>query len=794
MDPIELAIWQSWSLDPWILGAFVLAGAIYFRGWRKLHRRNPKLFPFHRLLCYWTGITTVALALVSPLDVFASLLLQVHMVQHLLLMMIAPPLIWLGAPMLPMLKGLPGPIRRQWVLPYVRSIWVRLLFQFLTHPLVALILFTLVTWVWHIPWFYDRALRNPTWHQAEHFSFLASSLLFWYPLVQPYPSRPQCSRWVLLPYLAFAWIQSGALAALLAFTDRVWYPYYEEVPRLWGVSALWDQQSAGVIMWVPGSIVMLIPIAFVVPTLFRSNNRSRKTIVRSTEPAPEPVPAWMLIGMQKKVTLLPVLSSTEVATDRRRKLTAEVPNLLRVPVVGWLLRWRHARLVLQVPMFVLAAAVIADGLWGPSLGGMNLAGVLPWIHWRGLIVFALLVMGNVFCMACPFMLPRTISRWILPARLAWPKALRSKWIAVSLLFAFFLAYEGFELWSNPRATALIAIAYFAAAFVVDGLFRGASFCKYVCPVGQFHFFQSLVAPTEVKVLAPSLCHTCVTKDCIRGNDKVSGCELHLYQPRKRGNMDCTFCLDCVHACPHENVGIVPVVPGHDLLDEGRRSGVGRLQRRPDLVAMILFLVFAAVANAALMVAPVAEFKTELTQKLGLGDTPLLSAGLFVMLLALCTAGFFLTAAVCRYLSGPALPFREQIGRFALVLVPIGAAFWITHYATHLFGSAGAGLPVVQRFVNDLGWTFLGTPDWGYDCAAGASVSLLRAQIVILDVGLLLSLYLAYRYVERSLPAYPLVRIGAAWLPWGSLVTLLFMLGIWILFQPMQMRGAMEFAG
>jgi Polyferredoxin len=122
------------------------------------------------------------------------------------------------------------------------------------------------------------------------------------------------------------------------------------------------------------------------------------------------------------------------------------------------------------------------------------------------------------------------------------------------------AYEAFSLWDSPWWTAWIVVGYFAAALVIDGLFKGASFCKYVCPIGQFQFVQSLSSPLEVKVREPEICQTCATHDCIRGNATQRGCELHLFQPRKSGNMDCTFCLDCIKACPHDNVGILAVAP------------------------------------------------------------------------------------------------------------------------------------------------------------------------------------------------------------------------------------------
>ena len=147
------------------------------------------------------------------------------------------------------------------------------------------------------------------------------------------------------------------------------------------------------------------------------------------------------------------------------------------------------------------------------------------------------------------------------------------------------------------------MAYFVAAFVIDSLFRGASFCKYVCPIGQFQFVSSLVSPFEVRLKEPSVCATCVTHDCLRGNAQQRGCELDLYIPQKAGNMDCTFCLDCVRACPHDNVGVLATIPGSDLWSDRLRSSIGLFSRRPDLAALALVVVIGGFAGAAAMVDP-----------------------------------------------------------------------------------------------------------------------------------------------------------------------------------------------
>src|ERR1700676_37108 len=146
-------------------------------------------------------------------------------------------------------------------------------------------------------------------------------------------------------------------------------------------------------------------------------------------------------------------------------------DLLRVPGLGKLLGWRHARTLLQIPLLVLALIMILHGLFGPALAPKNLATVLSWVHFRGALVFVLLSAGNFFCLACPFMLVRNAARRLFQPRFNWPKALRNKWISVALFVAILFTYELFDLWSSPWWTASLAVAYFVAVLVIDGFFK-----------------------------------------------------------------------------------------------------------------------------------------------------------------------------------------------------------------------------------------------------------------------------------------------------------------------------------
>ena len=780
MNPLFDAFVRSWPYDPWLWIALVLSAAIYARGWRALHRHDPKRWDGLRLAAFLLALATVFLALASPIEAFASLLLAMHMLQHLLLLMVAPPLVWLAAPLLPMLRGLPKPIRTVWIAPVVRSPLVRELFTRLVHPLVAWPLFAGVVWLWHTPRGYELALGDGDWHIVQHACFLGAGLVFWYPVISPYPSRPQWSRWIVLPYLILADVQNTVLSAWLTFSAHPLYAHYTQVPRIGGWSVLEDQQAAGVLMWVPGSIAFLVPVFWI----------GIKMLYGSKVPEPQRI--------SRPVVSLPVIASRSSGCTRAIA-TRRTGDLLKVPLLGSFLKRPAARPLMQAIMLAMALLVILDGLFGPNLAPANLAGVAPWIHWRGLVVLGLLVGGNFFCMACPFTLPRRLAARFLPAGRSWPRRLRNKWPAVALVALFLWSYEAFALWDSPWLTAWIAIAYFVAAFVVDALFRGSSFCKYVCPIGQFNFVQSLVSPLEVTVREPAICASCQTRECIRGSAVVAGCGMGLFQPRKLGNLDCTFCLDCVHACPHDNVGIFATLAGGGPSRVAAfRSGLGRLGRRADVAVLVILLVFGAFANAAGMIAPVVAWQDAVASRWG--DVPPLVGISAFYALALVAAPCLLiatAAGLCRSLSKLPDSTPRIAMRYAYALVPLGFAMWLAHHGFHLFTSYQTIVPVAQRMSLDFGLAMLGQPEWLRACCAAVAPWIVQFEILSLDFGLLLSLYAAYRIAAADAQAFRWTAPGRtvmAFAPWGLLIAFLFGVGVWIVTEPMQMRGTLPPVG
>jgi putative membrane protein len=260
----------------------VLAAVIYVRGWFRLHRLLPqvtaRLWPFAFLF----GLLALWVAVGSPLAALDEELLSAHMVQHLLLSAVAAPLILLGAPVLPLLHGTPRRIVVAGIVPVLRSRLLRVLGRLAGEPAFCWTIAVAVFIGWHTPFLFQLGLRSEYWHGVEHASFFGSGLLFWWPVVQPWPSRARWPRWSIPLYLFFATLPCDALSAFLAFSDRVVYPAYLSAPHHFNVSALQDQECAGAVMWLSVTIAYVIPAAVITTRILSPTRR----IVPESVPVP----------------------------------------------------------------------------------------------------------------------------------------------------------------------------------------------------------------------------------------------------------------------------------------------------------------------------------------------------------------------------------------------------------------------------------------------------------------------------------------------------------------------------
>lgn len=267
---------SMWSFNPSVWLGVGLAAWCYARGVRILSRRGRlwhALAPWH-IGAFTLGLVAIVVALESPLDTLSGRLFALHMTQHVLLLMAAPPLLLLGKPIPVLLVGAPHGLVRRIARAHARTPWLHRLTRRLTAPLVAWPLYVIDIWVWHTPALYQAALEHEGVHLLEHLCFLVTGILFWWVIVEPLLGAPRQHHGVRLVYAWAAVLPNTALGALFAFGSTLWYPFYAAQPRLWGISPLHDQQLGGIIMWLPGDMMYIAAAALLFFAMLARDERA----------------------------------------------------------------------------------------------------------------------------------------------------------------------------------------------------------------------------------------------------------------------------------------------------------------------------------------------------------------------------------------------------------------------------------------------------------------------------------------------------------------------------------------
>ena len=464
------------------------------------------------------------------------------------------------------------------------------------------------------------------------------------------------------------------------------------------------------------------------------------------------------------------------------KPTARV-DVLRWPGIGRFLRWKHGRLFGQLLLLLAALLIIYDGFTGPQFAPENLATNIVWMQYRGFVMLALLLCGNLFCMNCPFALPRSLARrWSIRGR-RWPRALRNKWLALAVLGIYLFLYEWLDLWASPWLTAWVVLLYFASSFILELFFSESPFCKYVCPLGTFNFVGSTVSPLQITVSSQDVCRTCVGKECVNGSRAASGkiemlgCGTELFPPQIQSNLDCTFCLDCARACPHDNVALA----ARPILNELRQPKTW--PRRWDVSLLIWVFTFAALSNAFGMTPPVYAAEAWLGTLLPI-DSEFISLLLIFAVLNLLLPLLLglLVAWFGRLLAKSEEPLRAAFSKHTPALVPMGFAIWLAHYGFHFATGALAIIPATQNFFIDHGLLFLGAaPIWTLSNILPFSW-LLPLQLLIVLTGFGGSYFVLGDIGRHEKESF------TAQLPWLLLLLGLAIAAIYLFNLPMEMRG------
>ena len=280
-DPPTVAtLLLGWSIDPLITGGLLLAAA----GWLLLVRRVARLHPGHpvpalRSAAFLGGLVAIALALQSGIERYDTTLFSVHMVQHLLLMLVAAPLIALSAPVTQLLRAASPAARGRWLLPVLHSTPVAAI----GHPVVAWLSFTIVLWATHFSPLFDAALEDRGVHELEHGLYLVTSLLFWWPVIAADPARRRLPYPVRALYLLLQLPVNSFLGMAILFAPAALYHHYATLGSPYGITALADQQTAGGIMWLAGDVVFIVAILGLVAAWMRHEERDAPAAERRAD-------------------------------------------------------------------------------------------------------------------------------------------------------------------------------------------------------------------------------------------------------------------------------------------------------------------------------------------------------------------------------------------------------------------------------------------------------------------------------------------------------------------------------
>ena len=254
IEPHDL--WGAWSFEPFIVASLVLCAIAYARGVRAMRRRSgtTRGLATWRVHAYAASLVTLAIALLSPIDALGGATFAGHMVQHLLLTMIAAPLFVAGDPGTAMLWALPIGARRRLGRAWRRAHTLRAAWHALSHPITAWALHFVALVAWHVPSLYELAVRDDGVHALEHASFFGTALLFWWVALAP-RVRHRIGAGPAILYLFTSALASTILGALITMASHPWYVVHARSALAWGMTALEDQQLAGLIMWVPAGLV-----------------------------------------------------------------------------------------------------------------------------------------------------------------------------------------------------------------------------------------------------------------------------------------------------------------------------------------------------------------------------------------------------------------------------------------------------------------------------------------------------------------------------------------------------------
>lgn len=488
---------------------------------------------------------------------------------------------------------------------------------------------------------------------------------------------------------------------------------------------------------------------------------------------------------------LPIISSPSIslaapiATDKSHY--RDRFDLLSIHWINAAIRSRLFRFTTQLIFVGAFLLIIAAGLFGNQNPALNIAPILTWTIWWALLIVLIMFAGKAWCYVCPW---DAIAGWAeklslwkktddgLSLGLRWPKIIRNISIATILFVGLTWIELGFGVTMKPRITAYLAIAMLLMAVVSALLFDRKSFCRYGCLVGRVSGLYALFAGTEVRPRQSDVCQKCRTKECIKGSDKAYGCPTFLYPGKLETNTYCIQCMECIQACPHDNLAVNLRPWGSDLAVEGKP--------RTD-EAYLALLMLSITGFHGLTMTPVWQQLTDAIRQLvdvgkivgfsiGMAGLMLAPIGIYAILVAL-------SKALGKRDALKPLTYRDYFVRYAYALLPIALFYHIAHNLEHLLMEG----PKVMAMVSDpfgWNWNLFGTAGWTIPPMISLD-KLWLIQVLLVLIGHVYSLWVAQK---SSLRLFGSARAAfRSQLPMLVGMICFSIFSLWLLKQPMEMR-------
>lgn len=481
-----------------------------------------------------------------------------------------------------------------------------------------------------------------------------------------------------------------------------------------------------------------------------------------------------------------VEASKEI-TDGGEELTLESRkyDLLRVPFINRLLKWRGFQFALQLPNALIFALVVVAGIWGTQLGDMNFATVITWLIWWAVIIFTFLFLSRTWCMVCPLV---SIAEWIQRGKLwgvgrrvfslnrKWPRKLRNFWVPTVFFIILTWMYLFVGLASSPLYTAVVTIVLFIGpAIVVSTLFERRTFCRYVCPIGGIIGAYSMTAPLELRSRDLSVCKSCRDKSCYKGNEKGYGCPMFEMPQKMETNTYCTMCTECVKTCPNDNISL-NVRPFLTDLWKTRKLGF-------DVAAIVVILLGVTVFQTLEMVEPWTDASGAIVEATGLSENVVLTLS-YITMAVLAPLGIFAAwSAITRRAGGNGAKLKTVFIGFSFAFLPIALSSHLAHNLVHFFEEGVAAVPVISDPLG-WGWNLFGTANVIVSPLIGME-PLQLIQMTLIATGYLSAVYVGWRVARQTFGES--LRAVAGLAPMLVLMIAFAAINLWLLNLPMGMR-------